>query len=1019
MNTDTNESIIQKPNFKGIVLNDDFIGYINTLSDSIKEFYKVSKNVNKNINILLNLAGVEMNNTESVINTIIQEQININSIYSINGVTERLRDILNKLQMNIISEKNNINYFFEDAKLLFKKMKEKRQQLIKRIKRRSNSASKNNNLMIFPASHCNTDVSFRKIKADNEKMNKSEVNCNIRNIKNSTSDYNYAKKTNNNPMQKKGLNTSRKSKTVNKLYEKDDFFDKNETDYSTYKNQNISTSRLIDTKSQNVEIEKLKILNRKLCLELKKCKSKTLECRNNALDNSLNNDMNNINMVIQDKEKTISSLKDELNKNNKKNMELINNINNYKLELKKMKEENNKLKQQIQNNRKNNNNIKELNNLIKENKILKNNADQFKENTFNACSEYNTNLGLLKNDLNLEYNNGSGKNVANELLKKKINLLEKKLNEKLLQNKELNNKSITLKNKLESEISKLSNKNSELSTNLINMQNEYLALKKESINKTKELENLKVSLNEKQKHTDSANKINIEKSNNLYHSIGNENFNKIIDNYKKENEQLKNNNNIYQDKIKFYQTQIRNIKNELYEKNQANIELENNNENKIKEIKDNYEKKIMEVNSKNKILEKNFEESQNINCDLSQQICNLNEQIVAKDVKILELNYKIEQLQKQLEELKKQINKDIHNNSNEHIKKLNEQLEEQQNLNNDLNEELLNIKNDNELLKNKIMSNEKKLIEFKNKGNKNVNDINILNKEIENLKNENIALKSSNEKLTIQLKNVLDNNNINNINDINKDDAIKKQKEEIEGFKQLINKLQKEREKSDADNNTLKRENEKIKNQLIRLSKTLPEEYNELQKQYNELENKYMQNVKNKNSINTTPTSKKQNHSNSDSKITVEEQLTKELNIAKKEIETIKKKNADLIKQLEEKDIKKNCYDNKSEDGNKSNYEEEFDLRKMAKGARDKNRSQDINIDYPGVQAIKEKYRELDFFYNSLEGLVKKLLLTIQCNPKNKTYVTEICRIVGFDMETTNKIVTNKNKKLLLGLFTK
>ena len=91
----------------------------------------------------------------------------------------------------------------------------------------------------------------------------------------------------------------------------------------------------------------------------------------------------------------------------------------------------------------------------------------------------------------------------------------------------------------------------------------------------------------------------------------------------------------------------------------------------------------------------------------------------------------------------------------------------------------------------------------------------------------------------------------------------------------------------------------------------------------------------------------------------------------------------------------------------------------MAKGARDKNRSQDINIDYPGVQAIKEKYRELDFFYNSLEGLVKKLLLTIQCNPKNKTYVTEICRIVGFDMETTNKIVTNKNKKLLLGLFTK
>jgi chromosome segregation ATPase len=321
------------------------------------------------------------------------------------------------------------------------------------------------------------------------------------------------------------------------------------------------------------------------------------------------------------------------------------------------------------------------------------------------------------------------------------------------------------------------------------------------------------------------------------------------------------------------------------------------------------------------------------------------------------------------------------------------------------------VKKDNELLKNKIMSNEKKIMEFKNKGSNNNEDLDILNKEIDNLKNENMALKSNNEKLTNQLKNVLDNNNINNINSINenkKDDTIKKQNEEIEGFKQLVSKLQKEREKNDDVNNTLKRENEKIKNQLIRLSKTLPEEYNELQKQYKELESKYYQNVKNKNSINSTP-----------QKNVVEEQLTKELNLAKKEIDTIKKKNSELIKQLEEKEIKKNCYDNKSEDGNKSNYEEEFDLRKMAKGARDKNRSQDINIDYPGVQAIKGKYRELDFFYNSLETLVKKLLLTIQCNPKNKTYVTEICRIVGFDTETTNKIVTNKNKKNLLGLFTK
>ena len=124
----------------------------------------------------------------------------------------------------------------------------------------------------------------------------------------------------------------------------------------------------------------------------------------------------------------------------------------------------------------------------------------------------------------------------------------------------------------------------------------------------------------------------------------------------------------------------------------------------------------------------------------------------------------------------------------------------------------------------------------------------------------------------------------------------------------------------------------------------------------------------------------------------------------------------ELVKQLEAKEINKNSFDNKSEQ-NISNYEEEFDLRKMAKGAKEKNRSQDINIDYPGIQAIKEKYRELDFYYNSLENLVKKLLLNIHCNPKNKVYITELCKLVKFDLETTNRIIMNKNKNFLLGIF--
>ena len=100
-----------------------------------------------------------------------------------------------------------------------------------------------------------------------------------------------------------------------------------------------------------------------------------------------------------------------------------------------------------------------------------------------------------------------------------------------------------------------------------------------------------------------------------------------------------------------------------------------------------------------------------------------------------------------------------------------------------------------------------------------------------------------------------------------------------------------------------------------------------------------------------------------------------------------------------------------------SNYEEEFDLKKMAKGAQDKNRSQDINIDYPGAQQIKEKYRELDFYYNCLEDLVRKLLINSTCTNRNRAYVSELCKIVGFDDDASNKIINNKNKKGLLDMF--
>ena len=383
-----------------------------------------------------------------------------------------------------------------------------------------------------------------------------------------------------------------------------------------------------------------------------------------------------------------------------------------------------------------------------------------------------------------------------------------------------------------------------------------------------------------------------------------------------------------------------------------------------------------------------------------------------KDRKIKQLNYQIEELKSELltKQAENQIlsdnitNLELQNQNNDNINNndiLNEELIKEKDINNNLTEELNKIKQNNIILQNKLLSKEKKLTNLSIIN----NELEMREKEIEILKNENSSLKFENEQFKFK------NNELKGcfLNEENKNYIM--QKNENEGLKQMIEKMQKEREKDDNELNMYKRENEKIKNQLIRLSKTLPEEYNELQKQYKSLEGKYL-NLKNKNPNNQTSKNTKSEEKNEDKK-------DKELLEAKKEIEQLKKKNVELFTQLEDKEINKNFYDNRSEDGNKSNYEEEFDLRKMAKGARDKNRSQDVNIDYPGLQNYKEKVRELEFYYNSLENLVKKLLLTIQCNPKNKTYVNELCKIVGFDSETTNKIITNKNKNFILGLFSK
>jgi hypothetical protein len=837
------------------------------------------------------------------------------------------------LEINNKSQQINLSNFFEDAKIIFKRLRENRQEIISKMKQPSISCAKKNLseqelTNIFKKKRANTIDDRNKYNLVN-----SCINLELKDFQNSNQNI----LTEENGMKKLyGKKTRGKSKP--NLFLVDEYSpDMNYLNTLPDFPKNNTQRNILNFNKKEFEIQKLIMQNKKLSMELAKYKSFINDGMNNKNMYNMNN-FKKINIFIKDKDKDISQLKQEkYQTNNRYQRE----VNKHNTEIVQLNQENEQIKTNSyisSNNSKSDfekSIIHKMNKLMQENKQLKDNIEELKMRYVHSYvhSEFNMNVDnyLLKND-----NLGENKAFLNKII-----ILEKKLNQKQKENIELSSKLINLKKKYEDKISILSKKYNESTNSLINNQNKLINLQKESLNK------------------------NVIKDSLQHQSI----------------------------------------------KDTNGMQNLNSNEN-LDKIKKEYENKISTINKKVKELELIIEKVKKSESELNKQLSTLKKQIMEKDRKIKQLNYQIEELKSELltKQAENQIlsdnttNLELQNQNNDNINNndiLNEELIKEKDINNNLNEELNKIKQNNIILQNKLLSKEKKLTNISIIN----NELEMREKEIEILKNENSSLKFENEQFKFK------NNELKGcfLNEENKNYIM--QKNENEGLKQMIEKMQKEREKDDNELNMYKRENEKIKNQLIRLSKTLPEEYNELQKQYKSLEGKYL-NLKNKNPNNQTSKNTKSEEKNEDKK-------DKELLEAKKEIEQLKKKNVELFTQLEDKEINKNFYDNRSEDANKSNYEEEFDLRKMAKGARDKNRSQDVNIDYPGLQNYKEKVRELEFYYNSLENLVKKLLLTIQCNPKNKTYVNELCKIVGFDSETTNKIITNKNKNFILGLFSK
>jgi chromosome segregation ATPase len=285
--------------------------------------------------------------------------------------------------------------------------------------------------------------------------------------------------------------------------------------------------------------------------------------------------------------------------------------------------------------------------------------------------------------------------------------------------------------------------------------------------------------------------------------------------------------------------------------------------------------------------------------------------------------------------------------------------------------EIENIKSSNDLLIDKNESNLK-------------TQIIDLNKKIEE---QNKTIKEINEKYvnaTIEIgqlkKNVENKFRTDNINDdMNSENEMLKRenedlKEKIENLKFMLNSNN--NMGANAEFNAIINDDDEEK-QLLKLQiEELRIEYNDIESKYNKLLNN--NNTNNINNIND-------NDSN--------ENKIKEL---EKQNEKLKKLNSSLVARLEIKGLKRSkYYDNKSENDKFTISDEEYDLKKMAHGAKEKNNSLDLNIDYPGYQTIKEKYRELDFYYTTLEYYARKLLQTIQETEENKTFIEEIRKIIN------------------------
>ena len=451
------------------------------------------------------------------------------------------------------------------------------------------------------------------------------------------------------------------------------------------------------------------------------------------------------------------------------------------------------------------------------------------------------------------------------------------------------------------------------------------------------------------------------------------------------NKQLDDLNNQFKNKIGQYEKQIILLKNKLAKNNNNNPKIKGEKkqdiiqENNLDMMKN--DSNIISLNNKNMNLIKIIKQQKATINGLQNQIIIFKNQIDQYD----QMN------KKQLEEMNNSIfkNNKIIEQKDELIKKLREKKEIQ---NSQININMSNQTNNNELLllklENEKLKKDISMLQLPQNNNnlRNGNNISSLyNTNTQELQQLNIGLMEENNSLKLKNKQLeskiqlltTNNEQLQNLNDnlknqiVNLEQEIEKKKNEIDGLQAFINKLQ---SKLDAEDMNVPKSNSTIKE---RKNTALTEEEN---------------------------TKKIQ-------------KFLDLLNKANKDINDLQKKNKELQFKLEDKQVQAELSGFRTEEANFSNYEEEFDLRKMVNGTKEKNRSEDINIDYPGMQGVKDRNKELKQKMNMLIEQVKILIANVNINSKIKPQINQICQLMRIPAQNIQMIISGKNKKKALGLF--